>query len=94
VIAQNIAAVAISASPSRAGLPARFSTTKESDMRNLISDKMQNVYGGGKGKDDSKSHSKSHSKSKSCSMSKSKSRGKSCSKSRSKTCSKGKRKDR
>jgi hypothetical protein len=62
---------------------------KESIMRNLISDKLQNVYGG-KDKDDSKS------KSKSCS--KSKSKGKSCSKSKSKSCSKthskGKRKPR
>jgi hypothetical protein len=64
---------------------------KESIMRNLISDKMQNVYGGCKGKDDSKSHSKSKSKSCSKDRSDSKSKGKGCGKSHSKTCSKGKR---
>jgi hypothetical protein len=63
---------------------------KESIMRNLISDKMQNVYGGCKGKDDSQSHSKSKSCSRSKSDSKSRSKGNSCSKSNSKSLSKGK----
>jgi hypothetical protein len=67
---------------------------KESIMRNLIGDKLQNVYGrkDKDDKDDSKSKSKSRSKSKSCSKSKSVSVSKSYSKSKSKSFSKSKSK--